>query len=88
MLKNLAVSLKGTIFAVQKSNKQQQVSKMKTFEEFKKEIDEAAESLNNNKLKGAEYRSFRHGVWMVKAYELYRELNEVKDLMEKHFSNE
>lgn len=61
---------------------------MKTFEEFKKEVDEAAESLNNNELKGAEYRSFRHGVWMAKAYELYRELNDVKDLIEKHFSNE
>lgn len=61
---------------------------MKTFEEFKKEIDEAAESLNNNELKGAEYRSFRHGVWTAKAYELYRELNDIKDLIEKHFSNE
>lgn len=58
---------------------------MKTFEEFQQEIDAVAESLNNNELKGAEYRSFRQGVWMAKAYELYRELNDVKELIEKHF---
>lgn len=58
---------------------------MRTFEEFEKEIDSLAESLNSNKLEGADYRAYLHGVWKAKAYELYCTLNDVNKLIEKHF---